>query len=74
MRDARKLDAKDIPERDLSKSQIQMLHDLDIGVLEANMVKMNKAYKHGDGVEIRTREDAAVLRMTCNKLDAYYDR
>ena len=74
MRDARKLEAEDIPDSDLSRSQIQLLRDLDLGVLQANMVKANKAYKHGEGVEIRTREEAAVLRMSCNQLDAYYDR
>ncbi len=74
LRDARKLEAEDIPDSDLSRSQIQLLRDLDLGVLQANMVKANKAYKHGEGVEIRTREDAAVLRMSCNQLDAYYDR
>ena len=74
LNDARRLAANDIPESELSTSQIQMIRDLDIGVLEDNMLKMNKAYKHGEGVEIRSREDAAVLRMTCNHLDAYYDR
>ena len=72
LRDARKLAAKDIPESDLSKSQIQMLHELDIGVLEDNMLEMNQAYKHGEGVKIRTREEAAVFRMSCNELGAYW--
>ena len=74
LKDARKLAEQDLPESELSKSQIALLHDLDKGVLEKNMLEMNKEYKHGEGAKIITKEDAAVLRMSCNKLDAYYDR
>ena len=72
MREARKLAKQDLPERDQSKSQIKMLHQLDTGVLEANMLEKNKEYGHGEGVPIRTKEQAAVFRMTCNELDKYW--
>ena len=42
------------------------------------MLENNKAYGHGEGVKITTKEEAAVFRMSCkeidDELDAYFHR
>ena len=74
MREARKLAEQALPESELSSPQIALLLELNSGVLEQNMLAKNKAYGHGEGVKIRTKEEAAVFRMSCNALDAYFAR
>ena len=74
MKDARKLADKDPPESELSCQQIQLLVELNSGLLKKNVLENNKAYGHGEGVKIITKEEAAVFRMSCNALDAYFDR
>ena len=74
MKDARKLAAKDLPESELSCQQIQLLVELNSGLLKNNVLENNKAYGHGEGVKITTKEEAAVFRMSCNELDGYFDR
>ena len=71
-RDAQKLQAKGLPDKKLTSPQIELLRDLERNVLYENMIKANKAYKHGEGAEIRTREAAALLRMSCNALQDYW--
>ncbi len=74
MKEARKLADKGLPESELSSPQIALLLELNSGVLEKNMLANNKAYGHGEGVKITTKEEAAVFRMSCNALDAYFAR
>ena len=74
LRAARKLAMQDIPENKLSKSQIKMLHELNTGVLEANVVAKNIEYGHGDGVTTRTAEDAVYFRWSCNLLDSFHQK
>ena len=61
-------------QRELSCQQIELLIELNSGLLEKNVLENNKAYGHGEGVKITTKEEAAVFRMSCNALDAYFDR
>ena len=61
-------------QRELSCQQIELLIELNSGLLEKNVLENNKAYGHGEGVNITTKEEAAVFRMSCNALDAYFDR
>ena len=74
MKDARKLANKVLPESELSSEQIELLIELNSGLLQKNVLENNKAYGHGEGVKITTKEEAAVFRMSCNALDAYFDR
>ena len=74
VREARKLAEQGLPESQLSTGQMALLHELNMGVLDARRLKNDTAYGHGEGIKIRTKEEAAVLRMTCNELDAYFAR
>jgi len=74
VRDARKLAEQRLPVQDMSNGQMALLHELNMGVLDARRLKNDTAYGHGEGIKIRTKEEAAVLRMTCNELDAYFAR
>ena len=74
LKDARKLANKAPPESELSRQQIQLLIEFKSGLLEKNVLENNKAYGHGEGVKITTKEEAAVFRMSCNALDAYFGR
>ena len=65
---------EEIPEADLSNEEIQLLAELNSGLLEKERDEKNKAYGHGEGVRIITNEEVAVFRMSCNTLDAYYQR
>ncbi len=71
-REAKKLQAKGLPDSELTWPQTNLLRDLEWNVLKDNVIKANQAYKHGEGAEIRTRESVAVLRMSCNQLDNYH--
>ena len=71
-REAKKLQAKGLPDSELTWPQPNLLRDLEWNVLKDNVIKANQAYKHGEGAEIRTRESVAVLRMSCNQLDNYH--
>ena len=77
MRDARKLanrDREELPESELSCKQQQLLIELNSGLLQKIRLENDKAYGHGEGVKNTTKEEAAVFRMSCNALDAYYGR
>ena len=74
LRAARKLVMQDIPQNKLSKSQIKMLHELNTGVLEANVVAKNIEYGHGEGVTTTTAEDAVYFRWSCNLLDSFHQK
>ena len=75
LKDAKKLcnRIEVVPETQLSSQQTQMLVQLHSGLLERN-VEDNKAYGHGEGVKITTKEEAAVYRMSCNGLSKFFDR
>ena len=74
VREARKLAEQGLPESQLSTGQMALLHELNMGVLDDRRLKNDTAYKHGEGIKNRTKEEAAVLRMSCNELDAYFAR
>ena len=74
LKDARRLANKGLPESELSSQQNQLLIELGSGLLERNVLKNNKAYGHGQGVNSTTKEEAAVFRMSLNALGAYFDR
>ena len=80
LRDARKLASKvasgDLPESELSTTQIRLLRDYDLGKLKIEREENDNAYGHGEGVQTITKEEAAVFRMSCkeinDELDAYF--
>ena len=82
LRDARKLASKvasgDLPESELSTTQIRLLRDYDLGKLKIKREENDNAYGHGEGVQTITKEEAAVFRMSCreidDELDAYFHR
>ena len=74
LKDARKLANKVTSTSVLSCEENKLLIELDSGLLEDDVLKKNIAYGHGEGVKIITKEEAAVFRMSCNALDAYFDR
>ena len=78
LRDARKLASKvasgDLPESELSTTQIRLLRDYDLGKLKTEREENDNSYGHGEGVHTITKEEAAVFRMSCNELDAYFHR
>ena len=71
---AEKLALEELSEAELSNEQFHLLTELNSGLLEKIMVEENKAYGHGEGVKISTKEEAAVFRMSCNSLDVYHQR
>jgi hypothetical protein len=73
-RKARKVANAGIPESEMSKKQIRMLWELNSGLLDQNRSEADTTYRHGQGIKIRTKEEAACLRITANHLDAYFGR
>ena len=53
----------------LDPRQVKLLQLLDNGSLEADMKAKNKAYEHGEGANVTTKEQAATFRMSCLWLD-----
>ena len=78
LKDAKKLASKvasgDLPESELSTTQFRLLTEYELGKLERKREENDNAYGHGEGVQTITKEEAAVFRMSCNALDAYFDR
>ena len=58
----------------MTEQEMKLLRELDLGLLEDDVLTKNIAYGHGEGVKITTKEEAAVFRMSCNALDAYFSR
>ena len=81
-KDAKKLANKvasgDLPESELSTTQIRLLRDYDLGKLKIKREENDNAYGHGEGVQTITKEEAAVFRVSCkeidDELDAYFHR
>ena len=82
LKNAKKLASKvasgDLPESELSTTQIRLLRDYDLGKLKTKREENDNAYGHGEGVQTITKEEAAVFRMSCkeidDELDAYFHR
>ena len=59
---------------EMSEGEHDLIGKLDSGELEKSAIQSNKAYGYGRGVTNTSREDAALLRVTGNKLDEYFGR
>ena len=63
-----------LPTLSLTWTQTQMLHRLDAGELEQRCVDANRRYGHGHGVTYTSVEEAILFKISCDQLDAYYQR